>query len=131
MLPLINAAIALALAIQFSRVPVEGATCGSVNDVSDPISLHDSTGWIRQDMGAGGMLQGHISTEMLAWNEKYIVVYGGTTVRTDDVNDVFAVGSNVSILDISSSQNWTLLEMVGEALSNKIRQYGDYIIAQM
>lgn len=97
-----------------SRVVVDADTCDLV-DVTAPVSLRDSTGWDRDPAGAGERRQGHISAEIQAWGQDHIVVYGGTSVRTDGVNDVTGGGSRVSILDISSQQNWTELEMVGES----------------
>lgn len=98
-----------------SRVVVDADTCGLVN-VTAPVSLRGSTGWDQDPVGAGERRQGHISADIEAWGQDHIVVYGGTSVRTDGVNDVTGRGSHVSILDISSQQNWTELEMVGECV---------------
>lgn len=110
------------LVLLVSRVVVDAAnlTCGLV-DVTNPESLRDSTGWDSQDpVGAGERRQGHISAEVVAWGQEHIVVYGGTSVRTDDVNDVAGRGSRVSILDISNQQYWTELEMVGESSTTAV-----------
>lgn len=95
---------------------VEAALCDSTT-VTEPVSLRDSTGWDKQDViGAGERKQGHVSAEILAWGQEHIVIYGGTSVRTDDVNDVTAGGTDLYILDISNpTTNWTDLEMVGES----------------
>lgn len=98
-----------------SRAVVEADTC-DLESVTAPVSLRDSTGWDSQDpIGAGERRQGHISAEVEAWGQEHIVVYGGTSTRTDDVNDVTGRGSEVSILDISSQGSWMELEMVGES----------------
>lgn len=107
-------AILLVLVLQAACwFKVDGATCDSL-EVTDPTSLRDSTGWDSQDVGAGELRQGHVSVEISAWEQEYIVVYGGTDTRTDDVNDVLAGGSRVSLLDTSSMLTWESLEMVGE-----------------
>lgn len=117
-----TAALLLVLVSQASR-RAYAATCDSL-EVTDPVSLRDSTGWVSQAAGAGRRRQGHVSAEVVAWGQEYTVVYGGTSVRNDDVNDVGALGSDVSILDASSPQNWTGLEMVGE----RIRLYVGHLL---
>lgn len=104
----------LLLVVFVSHVVVDAATCDGT-DVTEPLSLRDPTGWDSQDLGAGKRRQGHISAEITAWGQEHIVVFGGTSLRTDGVNDVFAEESSVAILDISNPQNWTELEMVGES----------------
>lgn len=110
-------AVAIALVLLFQATAwlpsVDGATCDDL-DVTDPTSLRNSTGWESQDVGAGELRQGHVSAEITAWGQEYIVVYGGTHVRTDDVNDVLAGRSRVSLLDTSTWASWESLEMVGE-----------------
>ena len=105
---------ALLVAIVSQTVPqlVEGSTCDSMN-VTDPVSSRDGTGWIGQNAGAGKRRQGHVTAEVEAWGDTYLVAYGGTSVRNDDVNDVMAKGSGVSILDSANPWNWTELEMIG------------------
>lgn len=106
-----------------SRVVVDADTCDLVN-VTAPVSLRDSTGWDSQDpAGAGERRQGHVCAEIEAWGQEHIVVYGGTSVRTDDVNDVTGRDSSVSILDISNQQNWTDLEMVGESEQGSLQPH--------
>lgn len=100
--------------VLLSQVVVDAATCDGI-DVTDPVSLRDSTGWDSQDIGAGKRRQGHVSAEIVAWGQEHIVVYGGTSQRNDDVNDVSGEETSVSILDISNPQNWTELEMAGES----------------
>lgn len=117
-LAVITATLLLVLVSQASQ-RVHGATCDSL-EVTDPTSLRDSTGWVSQAAGAGQRRQGHVSAEVEAWEQEHIVVYGGTSVRNDDVNDVVARGSGISILNTSNPQNWTGLEMVGE----RIRFFG-------
>lgn len=114
MLQVITVATLLVIVSQPTRLVVNGATCDSI-DVTDPTPLRDSTGWVSQVAGAGDRRQGHISAEVVAWDQEHIVVYGGTNVRNDDVNDVVARGSEVSILNTSNPQNWTDLEMVGKS----------------
>lgn len=104
----------LSLVVLVSHVVVDAAICDNIN-VTDPVSLRDSTGWDSQDLGAGERRQGHVSAEVTAWGQEHVVVFGGTNLRTDDVNDIFAQESSVSILDISNPQTWTELEMVGES----------------
>ena len=108
-----TAVILLALVLQAAWLKVDGATCDSL-EVTEPTSLYNSTGWVSQDVGAGELRQGHVSAEIFAWDQEYIVGYGGTDTRTDDVNDVLAGGSRVSILDTSTMLSWESLEMVGE-----------------
>lgn len=100
------------------RLVVNGATCNSV-EVTDPTSLRESIGWVNKDAGAGELIQGHVSAEVEAWGKGYLVAYGGTSVRTDDVNDVIADGSEVSIVDTTSPDVWMDLEMVGETAQMK------------
>lgn len=95
-------------------VTVEGATCNSV-DVTDPVSSTDSSmGWVSEAMGAGERRQGHITAEVEAWDHAYLVIYGGTNVRNDDVNGISARGSSVWILDNENPRNWIELEMIGK-----------------
>ncbi len=101
--------------ILLSQAVVDGATCDGVT-VTAPVSLRDPTGWDSQDIGAGQRRQGHVSAEIIAWGQEHIVVYGGTSLRNDDVNDVLGEETSVSILDMSNPQkNWTELEMAGES----------------
>lgn len=108
-----SAASCLSLAVLLVS-PVLSAICDSIS-VTDPVSLRDSTGWDSQDFGAGQRRQGHVSAEVTVWGQKHIVVFGGTNLRTDGVNNVYAQESSVSIMDITNPQNWTELEMVGES----------------
>lgn len=95
-------------------VIVEGATCNSV-DVTDPMSSTDSSmGWVSEAVGAGERRQGHITAEVEAWDQAYLVIYGGTSVRNDDVNGISARGSSLWILDNENPRNWTELEMIGK-----------------
>lgn len=109
--PVVSCVLLVVLA---SRVVVDAVTvtCDGVS-VTEPVSIRDSTGWDSQDLGAGKRRQGHVSAEVTAWGQEHVVVFGGTSLRSDDVNDVFAQGNSVEILDISNPQNWTELEMVG------------------
>lgn len=108
-----------AFAVLVSRIArvtvfVEGATCNSL-DITDPVSSTDSSmGWVSEAMGAGDRRQGHITTEVEAWDHTYLVIYGGTNVRNDDVNGVSARGSSLWILDNENPRNWTELEMIGK-----------------
>lgn len=118
-----TAAILLVLVLQVAWLKVDGATCDSL-EVTDPTSLRDSansTGWVSQDVGAGELRQGHVSAGIFAWDQEYIVVYGGTDTRTDDVNDVLAGGSRVWLLDTSTMLSWESLEMVGEIFVSCLR----------
>ena len=118
-----TAAILLALVLQAAWLKVDGATCDSL-EVTDPTSLSDSansTGWVSQAVGAGELRQGHVSADIFAWDQEYIVVYGGTDTRTDDVNDVLAGGSRVWLLDTSTQLSWESLEMVGEFFVSWLR----------
>ena len=111
----IDAAPLWLAAILLPQVVVDAATCEGVT-VTDPVSLRDSTGWDNQDLiGAGKRRQGHVSAEIIAWGQEHVVVFGGTSQRNDDVNDVTGEESSISILDMSNPQrNWTELEMAGE-----------------
>lgn len=114
MLHTIAAATLLVLIALRDGIDADGATCNSL-DVTDPTSLRNVTGWDSQDPGAGARRQGQVSAEIVAWGEEQLVVYGGTSVRNDDTNDVFATESRVMIFD-TSLQEWVRLEMVGEIL---------------
>lgn len=109
-----SVAFCFSAVVLVSHVVVDAVTCDGI-DVTEPVSLRDPTGWDGQDLGAGKRRQGHVSAEITAWGQEHVVVFGGTSLRTDDVNDVLAEESSVEILDISNPQNWTELEMVGES----------------
>ncbi|CAM9268923.1 unnamed protein product, partial [Sphacelaria rigidula] len=90
----------------------EAATCDS-RDVTDPTSRRDSAGWIRENLGANEMRQGHVSAGVVAWDKDILLAYGGTHIRTDDVTDVLGRTSNVSVLmDDGGTDSWTELEMI-------------------
>lgn len=107
-------AFCLSAVVLVPYVAVDAVTCDGIS-VTEPVSLRDPTGWDRQDLGAGKRRQGHISAEVTVWGQEHVVVFGGTILRKDDVNDILAEESSVEILDISNPQNWTELEMVGES----------------
>lgn len=93
------------------------ATCDS-QTVTDPKSKRDSSGWVKQGDGAGERRQGHVTGAIVGSSgEDILVVYGGTDIRNDDVNDVVARTGNVSVLNLgepAASQNWTELTMIGK-----------------
>ncbi|CAM9750475.1 unnamed protein product, partial [Ectocarpus sp. 4 AP-2014] len=101
------------LALLEPQVRIDAAVCGG-ETVTDPVSLRDPAGWDSQDSigGAGQRRQGHVSAEVTAWDQKHVVVFGGTSVRTDDVNDVLGREAGVFVVDITNPANWTELEMV-------------------
>lgn len=108
--------VAALWALALLEAPVATAAVCDGETVTDPVSLRDSTGWDSQDSigGAGQRRQGHVSAEVTAWDQKHIVVFGGTSVRTDDVNDVVGREAGVFVMDITNPANWTELEMVGK-----------------
>lgn len=93
---------------------VSSASCNS-QVVTDPIARGESTGWVSQDLGAGKRRQGHVSGEVEVGDEEVLVVYGGTSIRNDDVNHVTAKTTNISLLskNTGSDQIWTQLETIG------------------
>lgn len=117
--PVVFATLLLLLSQDIGRHSgASGATCDS-QDVTDPTSRRDSTGWVSEDLGAGERRQGHISGRVVAWDMDVLVVYGGTGLRNDDVNDVLATSSNLSVFTNADeiSQSWTQqLEMISECL---------------
>lgn len=114
--PVVFATLLLLLSQDIGRhTGASGATCDS-QDVTDPTSRGDSTGWISEDLGAGERRQGHVSGGIVAWDKDVLVAYGGTDVRNDDVNDVLGRTGNLSVLT-NTSGSWTQLEMIRECLS--------------
>lgn len=124
--PMYGACILLLLLSSHDRGQTEAATCDS-RDVTDPTSRRDSAGWIRENLGANEMRQGHVSAGVVAWDKDILLAYGGTHIRTDDVTDVLGRTSNVSVLmDDGGTDSWTELEMIG--LSVRQPEVGQMVV---
>lgn len=66
------------------------------------------------DVGSEGRRQGHVTGVIHSSNRDFLVTWGGTDIRNDDVNNVLGTEANVSLLDISTpGKHWTTLTMIG------------------